>query len=188
MPPRVRGSHSLSIVALCCAPLLLSVVARHNFIPGEKPRECANCNARCWRGSLVFCSRCGRCSRLQRRVRRRFALRQRLLVLNRRRPRVWLRNIDRLMLVWLCRMFPSLLDTMVIVKPETVLLVRTISLRLLYGLVILQHARRGLASFCDLRSDRRMDRWSGTEVPWRAIYWTEPRWRLRREVCDGQVR
>ncbi len=49
------------------------------------------------------------------------ALRQQLLVLNRRRPRVRLRNIDRLLLVWLCRLFPSLLDAMLIVKPETVL-------------------------------------------------------------------
>jgi transposase InsO family protein len=48
-------------------------------------------------------------------------LRQQLLVLNRRRPRVRLRNVDRLILVWLYRLFPSLLDTMVIVKPETVL-------------------------------------------------------------------
>lgn len=49
------------------------------------------------------------------------ALRQQLLVLNRRRPRVRLRNLDRLILVWLYRLFPSLLDAMVIVKPETVL-------------------------------------------------------------------
>ena len=49
-------------------------------------------------------------------------LRQQLLVLSRRsRKRVRLRNIDRLILVWLCRLFPSLLDAMVIVKPETVL-------------------------------------------------------------------
>src|SRR5580658_3380739 len=49
-------------------------------------------------------------------------LRQQLLVLNRKsQPRLRLRNIDRLMLVWLYRMFPSLLDAIVIVKPETVL-------------------------------------------------------------------
>jgi transposase InsO family protein len=49
-------------------------------------------------------------------------LRQQLLVLNRKSPaRLRLRNIDRLMLVWLYRLFPSLLDAMVIVKPETVL-------------------------------------------------------------------
>ena len=49
------------------------------------------------------------------------ALRQQLLVLNRRHPRVQPRNIDRLILVWLYRLFPSLLESMVIVKPETVL-------------------------------------------------------------------
>ena len=48
------------------------------------------------------------------------ALRQQLLVLNRRHPRVRLRNIDRLILVWLYRLFPSLLESLVIVKPETV--------------------------------------------------------------------
>jgi len=32
-----------------------------------------------------------------------------------------LRNIDRLVLVWLYRVFPSILDAIVIVKPETVL-------------------------------------------------------------------
>jgi transposase InsO family protein len=48
-------------------------------------------------------------------------LRQQLLVLNRKSPRFRLRNIDRLMLVWLSRLFPSVLDAMVIVKPETVL-------------------------------------------------------------------
>ena len=47
-------------------------------------------------------------------------LRQQLLVLSRRSPkRIRLRNIDRLILVWLCRLFPSMLDAMVIVKPET---------------------------------------------------------------------
>jgi transposase InsO family protein len=49
-------------------------------------------------------------------------LRQQLLVLRRKSPRrARLRNIDRLILVWLCRLFPSLLDAVVIVKPETVL-------------------------------------------------------------------
>jgi hypothetical protein len=49
------------------------------------------------------------------------AHRQQLLVLNRRHPRVRLWNIDRLILVWLYRLFPSLLYAMVIVKFETVL-------------------------------------------------------------------
>lgn len=49
-------------------------------------------------------------------------LRQQLLVLSRKSgKRVRLRNIDRLVLVCLSRLFPSLLDAIVIVKPETVL-------------------------------------------------------------------
>jgi transposase InsO family protein len=49
-------------------------------------------------------------------------LRQQLLVLNRRLPtRLRLRNIDRLILVWLYRLYPSLLDAIIIVKPETLL-------------------------------------------------------------------
>ncbi len=44
-------------------------------------------------------------------------LRQQLLGLNRKAPtRLRLRNIDRLMLVLLYRLFPSVLDAMVIVK------------------------------------------------------------------------
>ncbi len=49
-------------------------------------------------------------------------LHQQLLVLSRKAPkRARLRNIDRLTLVWLSRLFASLLDAVVIVKPETVL-------------------------------------------------------------------
>ena len=49
-------------------------------------------------------------------------MRQQLLVLSRKAPkRARLRNIDRLILVWLSRLFPSALDAIVIVKPETVL-------------------------------------------------------------------
>jgi hypothetical protein len=49
-------------------------------------------------------------------------LRQQLLVLNRRSSvRLRLRNIDRLILVWLYRFFPFLLDAVVVVKPETLL-------------------------------------------------------------------
>jgi transposase InsO family protein len=49
-------------------------------------------------------------------------LRQQLLVLSRKSPRrARLRNIDRLIVVCLSRLFPSVLDAMVIVKPETVL-------------------------------------------------------------------
>ena len=48
-------------------------------------------------------------------------LRQQLLVLSRKsRKRVRLRNIDRLILVWLSRLFPSVVDAIVIVKPEAV--------------------------------------------------------------------
>src|SRR5260370_26846159 len=49
-------------------------------------------------------------------------LRQQLIVLRRKssaRVRLW--NIDRLLLVWLYRLYPSLLDVIIIVQPETVL-------------------------------------------------------------------
>ena len=49
-------------------------------------------------------------------------LRQQLVVLRRKSPaRVRLRNIDRLLLVWLYRLYPSLLDAIIIVQPETVI-------------------------------------------------------------------
>ena len=49
-------------------------------------------------------------------------LRQQLIVLRRKSPtRVRLWNIDRLLLVWLYRLYPSLLDAIIIVKPETVI-------------------------------------------------------------------
>ena len=49
-------------------------------------------------------------------------LRQQLIVLRRKSPRrVRLWNIDRLLLVWLYRLYPSLLDAIIIVQPETVL-------------------------------------------------------------------
>ena len=60
-------------------------------------------------------------SRFARREAEILVLRQQLIVLHRRRPRVRLRNIDRLVLVWLYRLFPRLLDAVVIVKPETLL-------------------------------------------------------------------
>src|ERR1700682_4281740 len=47
-------------------------------------------------------------------------LRQQLLVLKRSAPaRLRLRNADRLIFVWLYRLFPSLLGAAVIFKPET---------------------------------------------------------------------
>ena len=49
-------------------------------------------------------------------------LRQQLVILRRKFPRrVRLWNIDRLLLVWLYRLYPSLLDAIIIVQPETVL-------------------------------------------------------------------
>ena len=49
-------------------------------------------------------------------------LRQQLIVLRRQQPkRVRLWNIDRLLIVWLYRLYPSLLDAMIIVQPETVI-------------------------------------------------------------------
>jgi hypothetical protein len=49
-------------------------------------------------------------------------LRQQVIVLSRRSPsRVWLRNIDRLIFVWLYRCFPAILNAITVVKPETVI-------------------------------------------------------------------
>src|SRR6202048_4686188 len=49
-------------------------------------------------------------------------LRQQLVVLRRKSPtRVRLWNIDRLLLVWLYRLYPSLLDAIILVRPETVI-------------------------------------------------------------------
>jgi len=48
-------------------------------------------------------------------------LRQQLVVLRRKSPkRVRLWNIDRLLLIWLYRLYPSILDAIIIVQPETV--------------------------------------------------------------------
>ena len=49
-------------------------------------------------------------------------LRQQVIVLSRKsRSRVWLRNIDRLIFVWMYRLFPSILNAITVVKPETVI-------------------------------------------------------------------
>jgi transposase InsO family protein len=49
-------------------------------------------------------------------------LRQQVIVLSRKaRSRVRLRNIDRLIFDWLCRLFPSILNAITVVKPETVI-------------------------------------------------------------------
>jgi len=43
-------------------------------------------------------------------------LRQQVILLSRKaRPRVRLRNIDRLIFVWLCRMFPSILNAITVI-------------------------------------------------------------------------
>ena len=49
-------------------------------------------------------------------------LRQQVIVLSRKSgARVWLRNIDRLIFVWMSGVFPSILDAIIVVKPETVI-------------------------------------------------------------------
>jgi hypothetical protein len=49
-------------------------------------------------------------------------LRQQLVILRRKsRSRVRLWNIDRLLMLWLYRLYPSLLDTIILVQPETVI-------------------------------------------------------------------
>ena len=64
-------------------------------------------------------------SRLTRRARleaENVILRQQLVILRRKFPRrVRLWNIDRLLMVWLYRLYPSLLDAIIIVQPETVI-------------------------------------------------------------------
>jgi hypothetical protein len=44
-----------------------------------------------------------------------------VIVFSRKSPRVWLRNIDRLILVWMYRLFPSILNAIIVVKPESVI-------------------------------------------------------------------
>jgi len=49
-------------------------------------------------------------------------LRQQVIVLSRKSAsRVRLQNIDRLIFVWLYRFFPSILNAITVVKPETVI-------------------------------------------------------------------
>jgi len=68
---------------------------------------------------LVIRSRFTRRARLEA---ENLVLRQQLVVLRRKSPaRVRLWNIDRLLLMWLYRLYPSLLDAIVIVQPETVI-------------------------------------------------------------------
>ena len=64
-------------------------------------------------------------SRFTRRARSRprdLLRRPQLIVLRRKSPtRVKLWNIDRFLLIWLYRLYPSLLDAIIIVQPETVI-------------------------------------------------------------------
>src|SRR5271166_3691738 len=70
---------------------------------------------------LLLVARSGLKSRA-RLVAENLALRQQVIVLNRKSPsRVWLRNIDRLIFVWMYRLFPSILNAIIVVKPETML-------------------------------------------------------------------
>ena len=49
-------------------------------------------------------------------------LRQQVIVLSRKaQTRLRLRNIDRLILVWMYRLFPSILNAITVIKPETVI-------------------------------------------------------------------
>lgn len=49
-------------------------------------------------------------------------LRKQMIVLSRiARSRARLRNIDRLILIWMYRLFPTILNAVTVVKPETVI-------------------------------------------------------------------
>ena len=68
---------------------------------------------------LVVRSRLRSQARMQAEI---LVLRRQLLILGRRSSsRVRPRNLDRLILVWLYRLFPALLDMIMVVKPETVI-------------------------------------------------------------------
>jgi hypothetical protein len=68
---------------------------------------------------LIIRSRLRSQARLQAEI---LILRQQLMVLGRKSPsRVRLRNLDRLILVWLYPLFPVLLNAITVVKPETVI-------------------------------------------------------------------
>src|SRR5579862_6829656 len=81
-------------------------------------------------------------------------LRHQLNVLHRKSPgRITFSGIDRLMFAGFYGMTPGVLAALQIVKPDTVIrgiasmdlfVVPTVSFRLLYGFLILQHSRREL--------------------------------------------
>jgi hypothetical protein len=70
-------------------------------------------------------------------------LRHQLLVFRRSAPpRLRLRTADRLIFVWLYRLFPSLLGAAIIFKPETLVSstsLRTRALQILWGIIIRHH-------------------------------------------------
>jgi hypothetical protein len=68
---------------------------------------------------LILRSRLRSQARLQAEI---LVLRQQMLILGRKSPsRERLRNLDRVILVWLYRVFPTLLSAITVVKPETVI-------------------------------------------------------------------
>jgi CRP-like cAMP-binding protein len=87
----------------------------------DNPSIGDNRNALCfrrWAGSRHHCARYFEARAL--REAEILVLRQQRLILSWKAPkRARLRKIDRLILVWLSRLFPSVLDAIVIVKPET---------------------------------------------------------------------
>jgi hypothetical protein len=67
---------------------------------------------------LILRSRLRSQARLQAEI---LVRRQQVLILGRQSPsRERLRNLDRVILVWLYRVFPTLLSAITVVKPETV--------------------------------------------------------------------
>jgi hypothetical protein len=50
-----------------------------------------------------------------------FLRHQLTLAFRQKRPRIQLRGSDRALLVWMVRLWPSLLDTVQVVQPETIL-------------------------------------------------------------------
>lgn len=74
--------------------------------------------------SLIRNSTIGRSSitvRLARHPGLGFRYRQVIVLSRKAGSRLRLRNIDRLILVWMCRLFPSILNAITVIKPETVI-------------------------------------------------------------------
>ena len=65
---------------------------------------------------LIVRSRLRSQARLQAEI---LVLRRQVLILGRKSPsRVRLRNVDRVLLVWLYRLFPALLNAITVIKPK----------------------------------------------------------------------